>query len=112
ERHDRLAAARAVEHMFDSMPEWAVPQPPRSRPGPTLEERSRGTGTPHPRTGRDVVPRAAARHCWVTSAELPTASWPGLLVEWRRESAGDWWGRVAYVVEDDGAAVLVESWLP
>lgn len=64
------------------------------------------------RRGKGVVPRPAARHCWVTSPDVPPSSWPGLLVEWRRDAAGAWLGRVVYVVDDDGASVLVESWLP
>ncbi|MFC3688021.1 hypothetical protein [Aquipuribacter hungaricus] len=35
----------------------------------------------------------------------------GLLVEWR-QLAGAWQGRVAYVVDVDGEATLVEAWLP
>lgn len=33
-------------------------------------------------------------------------------MEWRRDPHDGWLGRVAYVVEDDGMSVLVESWLP
>lgn len=35
----------------------------------------------------------------------------GLLVEWR-QLGGTWQGRVAYVVDVDGEATLVEAWVP
>jgi hypothetical protein len=38
-------------------------------------------------------------------------TWPGLLVEWRREETG-WQGRVVYTVAGPGGSRLVEAWLP
>lgn len=51
------------------------------------------------------------RHCWVTDGLSAGRRAAGLLVEWRQLS-GAWQGRVAYVVDVDGQATLVEAWLP
>ena len=51
------------------------------------------------------------RHCWVTDGLSAGRRASGLLVEWRQLS-GAWQGRVAYVVDVDGQATLVEAWLP
>ncbi|GAB3689123.1 hypothetical protein [Angustibacter aerolatus] len=56
-------------------------------------------------------PPVSRRHCWVLGPPDAPGRWPGLLVEWAR--TGDVWrGRVVYVVDDEGQAVLVESWVP
>lgn len=59
-------------------------------------------------TGRAGVQQ---RHCWVMDALAPGRRAAGLLVEWRQLD-GVWQGRVAYVVDTDGEATLVETWLP
>ena len=51
------------------------------------------------------------RHCWVSDGTTPERRAAGLLVEWR-QLGGAWQGRVAYVVDVDGQATLVEAWLP
>ncbi len=54
---------------------------------------------------------SARRHCWVSDATPGAPRAAGLLVEWR-QLGGAWQGRVAYVVDADGEATLVEAWLP
>ena len=54
---------------------------------------------------------ATRRHCWVSDGTAPERRAAGLLVEWR-QLGGAWQGRVAYVVDVDGEATLVEAWLP
>ena len=70
-----------------------------SRPGRSLAERTATPLSPTPQ-----------RHCWVVDGERQELRAPGLLVEWRRTTR--WEGRVAYVVEMDGEAQLVEAWVP
>jgi hypothetical protein len=48
------------------------------------------------------------RHCWVTDSN---GRLPGLLLEWR-QAEGEWRGRVVHPVQEDGAWVIVEEWLP
>lgn len=62
-------------------------------------------------SGTTTAGSPARRHCWVNDGTTPRLRAPGLLVEWR-QLGGAWQGRVAYVVVDDGAATLVEAWLP
>ena len=52
------------------------------------------------------------RHCWVADAvDDQGVKRPGLLVEWRRTSAG-WEGRVVYVAQVRPARwALVEEWV-
>ena len=74
------------------------------RNGPTLAER---VGAAPSRRGDD------ARHCWVVDAPGHPGRWPGLLLEWRRETDG-WVGRVAYAIPDldRPGARMIERWLP
>lgn len=78
----------------------------RVRRSPSLADRTRDRAPSEP---SDVGGRR--RHCWVVDHAAPDAPAAGLLVEWR-QLGGAWQGRVAYVVEVDGAATLVEAWLP
>lgn len=59
--------------------------------------------------GRSEEPTAPPiRHCWVTDSN---GRLPGLLLEWRKVE-GEWRGRVVRPLQDDGAWVVVEEWLP
>lgn len=80
----------------------------RGHRSPSLAERTRD---PAVRTGTTPGSDAPQRHCWVVDAVTPGRRAPGLLVEWRQLD-GSWQGRVAYVVDVDGDATLVETWLP
>ncbi len=91
----------SVERLFDCWHARAMTQPPRSRPGPTLAERSDAAGLRTP---------ALRRHCWVRAADGHGQPWPGVLVEWRPE-VGAWVGRVVYVVTDEEPPVVVDAWL-
>ena len=77
----------------------------------SLAERTRrGTTAPTPA----VAPTGTSstrRHCWVSDGLSAERRAAGLLVEWR-QLGGAWQGRVAYVVDVDGEATLVEAWLP
>ena len=78
------------------------------RRGPTLAER-RAVGPVGAARSRPVV----TRHCWVVGLPERPGRWAGLLAEWRQEGAsGRWQGRVVYAVDDDGATVMVEAWVP
>jgi len=102
---ERATAGRApLEHAFDCCHPVGVSQPPRSRPGPTLAERSDASVRGIPSIGR--------RHCWVTPPDGQQGRpWPGVLVEWRRDR-GAWCGRVVYVVLDEDAPVVMDAWVP
>lgn len=87
------------------------------RTGLTLAERS---GQPSPsapdgdadRQTRDRVRPVVTRHCWVRGLPDRPGRWPGLLAEWRQDGgSGRWLGRVVYVVDDAGQAVLIETWV-
>lgn len=96
------------------------------RRGPTLAERTAGLasrdapahatadgsdGDAPDGDGDGRVRPVATRHCWVTGLPERPGRWAGLLAEWRL-SAGGWQGRVVYAVDDGGATVLLEAWLP
>lgn len=99
----------------------------RSRPGPTLAERSATAGIgagdqaplghatpegavadPPPPPARS--PQSGPVHCWV---RLPDSDEqvPGLLTAWRREASG-WAGQVAYAVREGDDSVLIQAWVP
>lgn len=80
------------------------------RRGPSLAERSAASGIGDPAARRPAVVDPA-RHCWVQAAEPWPGRWPGLLVEWRRDSAGDWQGRAVFAVPGVGGTQLVECWV-
>jgi hypothetical protein len=68
-----------------------------------------------PVAGPGALPKAPgqvqrARHCWVDSATGDEAVHAGLVIEWRRRSAG-WSALVTYVVDDQGSPVVVTQWL-
>lgn len=50
------------------------------------------------------------RHVWVAMSRYEVDAYPGLVVEWRRESHG-WVARVAYVPGEQGDGTLVERWI-
>jgi hypothetical protein len=60
------------------------------------------------RAVRDVV-----RHVWVISPPEAAGRWPGVLLEWRRDSVGAWEARVLYAVGPPAArpSISVERWL-
>ena len=81
--------------------------------GPTLAERRRHQLPPSTGATAAGPPRVTGpRHCWVTGLPEAPGRWPGLLVEWRTEEAGQWFGRVVYAVDDAGRGVLIETWVP
>lgn len=38
-------------------------------------------------------------------------SWAGLLVDWRRQDDGQWWGQVVYAVPRDVGVSVVDTWV-
>jgi hypothetical protein len=85
----------------------------RGRSGRSLADRAADSGVrpepePRPAAPHDV---AEGRHCWVHDPPDAAGTWPGLLVEWRRDETG-WQGRVVYTVVGPGGSRLVEAWLP
>lgn len=85
----------------------------RGRSGRSLSERAADSGVRPEPPSRPAAPHdvAEGRHCWVHDPPDATGTWPGLLVEWRREETG-WQGRVVYTVVGPGGSRLVEAWLP
>ncbi len=86
----------------------------------TLAERSAlagaGSEIDSPAASRTVDATADARpavvrHCWVSGLSDSPGRWAGLLAEWARRD-GRWYGRVVYAVDDAGAVVLIEAWVP
>jgi hypothetical protein len=61
------------------------------------------------RYSRDRSPRAVRRHCWVLATAREQGPWPGLILEWRRTSSGDWQARVVYVPNPRDTGT-VEMW--
>lgn len=62
----------------------------------------------------DLTPRGGpVRHVVVNLSNLERASshYPGVIIEWRRTSAG-WEAQVAYVVDHEGHATLHVVWCP
>jgi hypothetical protein len=46
----------------------------------------------------------------VASATGDEGDHPGLVIEWRSREAG-WWALVTYVVDEEGAPVVVTQWV-
>lgn len=92
------------------------------RRGPTLAERRAATSAAAAApAGPEAGPPAlharsrpvVTRHCWVVGLPDSPRRWAGLLAEWRQDPrSGSWHGRVVYALDDDGATVMVEAWVP
>ena len=94
---------------WPSGPGAAAPRPPGCPRRPVRRSPGHRPATTAATDVRDVVrPR---RHCWVSDGAAAGRRAAGLLVEWR-QLGGAWQGRVAYVVDVDGEATLVEAWVP
>lgn len=64
---------------------------------------------------RSVVEECPARHCWVVDGvDASGEKRAGLLVAWRRSTAGGWEGRVVYLAKLRAGEswALVEEWVP
>jgi hypothetical protein len=88
------------------------------RSGRSLGERAANSGVAPSTPPSDVRPPgpsgtapADGRHCWVRDPPQAPGTWPGLLVEWRRNGER-WQGRVAFTVAGADGPALVEAWLP
>jgi len=94
------------------------------RSGPSLTERSQVAAAgstpaaagsvapgPEPSRCRPVI----TRHCWVSRLPDCPRRFAGVVVEWAEGPPGrsvpGWRGRVVYIVDDGGQAVLVEAWI-
>ncbi len=72
-----------------------------------------GTNRRYGSDERSVAPSGASggvRHVWVQLSRYETDAYPGLVIEWRRESQG-WVARVAFVPGTAGEGTLVEQWV-
>lgn len=56
-------------------------------------------------------PRSAVRHCWVTGPAQDPGPWPGLVLEWRRDSSG-WRALVVYAITAETDTTTVQTWVP
>lgn len=76
------------------------------RAAPTLAERAAQS---RPAAGSPV------KHCWVINPPEAAGTWPGLVLDWRRQGDGEhagWYGRAVYAVTPAGGdTVLIEAWL-
>lgn len=86
--------------------------------GPTLAERN-AAGAAAVASDSELLaalqdrPRPVlTRHCWVSGLPRCPGRWAGLLAEWRQDRDGGWQGRVVYAVDEGGATVMVEAWVP
>ena len=61
------------------------------------------------RSPRDPAAEGGRRHCWVMSTARERGPWPGLILEWRRTSVGDWQARVVYVPNPRDTSTI-EQW--
>ena len=59
----------------------------------------------------DAAARPQVRHCWVTGAGDEPGPWPGLILEWRRDSTG-WSASVVYVITAEIVPTTVQTWVP
>ena len=62
-----------------------------------------------PRT--DAAVRTQVRHCWVTGLAEDPGPWPGLILEWRRDSTG-WLALVVYTVTSEAVITTLQTWVP
>jgi hypothetical protein len=78
--------------------------------GVPLHARARsGVAAPAPVPPGEPCP---VKHCWVTVPVDGGGPRPGLLLEWRKDGAGRWEGRVVYAAElRPGRWATVEEWL-
>jgi hypothetical protein len=58
----------------------------------------------------DRALRTQVRHCWVTGPAEDPGPWPGLILEWRRDSTG-WSALVVYVIAGE-SATTIQTWVP
>ncbi|MEV0802724.1 hypothetical protein AB0I34_33875 [Kribbella sp. NPDC050281] len=65
-----------------------------------------GTNRRYP---REPPPDSRRRHCWVMRTARERGPWPGLILDWRRTSSGEWQARVVYV-PDLRRPESVEGW--
>jgi len=58
----------------------------------------------------DADHRPQVRHCWVTGPAEDPGPWPGLILEWRRDSTG-WSALVVYVITAETSTTTVQTWV-
>lgn len=76
--------------------------------GPMTDRVRHAANHDHGETAPAPAPVDSVKHCWVIDHN---GRLPGLLLEWRR--IGDQYdGRVVRLVQQDGAWMVVEEWLP
>ena len=108
-RRDGTGRQLSIEHLFEAWHDGLMTggMTPPSRGGVPLKDRP--IAGPGARVQSVNRPRPA-RHCWVASATRDDVPHAGLVIEWRKRDA-DWWALVTYVVDEDGAAVVVTQWV-
>ncbi|SDN97957.1 hypothetical protein SAMN05660199_01019 [Klenkia soli] len=53
-----------------------------------------------------------ARHCWVAGMPgQPEGAYPAVLLGWRQDDRGQWWGRVTYSVPRDLGPAVIDTWV-
>jgi len=59
----------------------------------------------------DHAPQTQVRHCWVTGPVEDPGPWPGLILEWRRDTMG-WSALVVYLIAGESSATTIQTWMP
>jgi hypothetical protein len=66
-------------------------------------------GTEHPTRSEDCP----GRHCWITDPVDGSSTRPALLLEWRKDPAGDWFGFTVYPAQlRPGRWASICEWVP
>ena len=58
----------------------------------------------------EAPPSTQVRHCWVTGPAEDPGPWPGLVLEWRRDSIG-WSALVVYAITAEIVTTTVQTWV-
>jgi hypothetical protein len=61
--------------------------------------------------GMHEAPDPRPRHCWVTGMPHQVDPFPAVLLGWRQDDHGTWWGRVAYSVPGYFEQNIVHAWV-
>jgi hypothetical protein len=58
----------------------------------------------------DEGPGPRVRHCWVTGPAEDPGPWPGLILEWRRDTI-EWSALVVYAITAETVTTAVQTWV-
>lgn len=61
---------------------------------------------------RDPYPDPGRRHCWVMQNETRRGPWPGLILQWQRQTNDEWRAFVVYCPDPNRPDEAVQQWFP